>query len=662
MQPETKALSLHLTVLGRTLEHLGSQMYKRRDVAVAELVANAWDAGAKAVRLIIPSDDYDPVSSHIEIIDDGSGMDAATVQTAFLVIGRNRRATATNSKRPVMGKKGIGKLAGFGMARVMEITTWIGSDATNFTLDLAKLKASDGQSTIMPIDGQSITRPSWCKSTSGTRIVLRELKHKTPPEISKLVESLARRFSSRIRGEMEIVVNGLLVGDPMIALDVRFPKEGDITETLPSGKQISYHYGFSTETIKSPELRGFTIYVRGRTAQAPPFFFDVEGTASGQHSTKYVTGSIDADFLDEGLDDASDVISTDRQHIDWELPEVAEFKLWGEGLARKALRDCAETKGTKLKEWLIADEKIAPRINRLEKAAREQISKFLIILGKAEPDDSRAMDLADSLVQAYEYRHFHDVISMIETASQDPHELERLLGNLHEWKVLESRAILEIVRGRIGVIDRFRTMVAGDAPETKSSLSTDNLHDLIAGYPWLLNPEWQVLSEEKRISTQLREWGSEDIQSVDERLRYDFMALDDEKRLVIVEIKRSSHPVSFEELSRLEKYKERLAKSEYKDIFLVLVYGGTLDVSQDLKDNWLRRPDARLLTWAELHTRNKTYYEHYRAVLERDVDSGAFGAKEREIAETRKVLAGRTVHRDNVARRLGLGSQDSKLE
>jgi Histidine kinase-, DNA gyrase B-, and HSP90-like ATPase len=660
VEPQTSTpLDLHLTVLGRTLEHLGSQMYKRRDVAVAELVANAWDAGAKNVKLIIPEEDYDPLSSNIEILDDGCGMTAVAVQEEFLVIGRNRRTeSSASSKRVVMGKKGIGKLAGFGMARIMEITTWVGTESTHFMLDLAQLKASDGKSTDMPIKGESIPKPDWCKSANGTRIVLRSLKHKTAPDITKLMESLARRFSTSIRGEMCILVNGTAVGDPHIAVDFRFPETGQINETLPSGKEVSYHYAFATETIKSSELRGFTIYVRGRTAQAPPFFFDVEGTASGQHSTKYVTGSIDADFLDEGTDDASDVISTDRQHIDWELPEVAELKTWGEALARKALRDCAEAKGTQMKDWLIADEKIAARLGKLEKSARDQISKFLVILGKAEPDETRALDLADSLVQAFEYRHFHDVISMIETASDDPHELQRLLSNLHEWKVLESRAILEIVKGRIGIIDRFRSMVVNDAPETKSKLSDDNLHDLIAGYPWLLNPEWQVLSEEKKLSTQLQEWGHKDITAEDKELRYDFLALNDEKRLVIVEIKRSGHAVSFDELTRLDKYKERLSKSEHKEISVVLVYGGTIDVNQDYVDSWRARPDARLLSWAELHSRNKTYYEHYQAVLERDVDSPSFANKEREIANTRAVLAGGSVHRDAATRKEGLGTQD----
>ena len=84
-------LKLHLSVLGRTLEHLGTQMYKRRDVAIAELVANAWDACASNTRITLPETGYDPANSVIEIVDDGIGMTAESVQSDFLVIGRNRR-------------------------------------------------------------------------------------------------------------------------------------------------------------------------------------------------------------------------------------------------------------------------------------------------------------------------------------------------------------------------------------------------------------------------------------------------------------------------------------------------------------------------------------------------------------------------------------------
>jgi hypothetical protein len=45
------------------------------------------------------------------------------------------------------------------------------------------------------------------------------------------------------------------------------------------------------------------------------------------------------------------------------------------------------------------------------------------------------------------------------------------LGHLRNWQVLELRAILEILRGRLAVVDLFENMVRNDAPETALSVS-----------------------------------------------------------------------------------------------------------------------------------------------------------------------------------------------
>ena len=81
---EARDRDFHITVLGRTLEHLGTQMYKRRDVAIAELVANCWDAGATQVEISIPEvRDYRPATSIITLRDDGSGMGESSVEDEY---------------------------------------------------------------------------------------------------------------------------------------------------------------------------------------------------------------------------------------------------------------------------------------------------------------------------------------------------------------------------------------------------------------------------------------------------------------------------------------------------------------------------------------------------------------------------------------------------
>lgn len=651
-----------ITVLGRTLEHLGVQMYKRRDVAIAELVANCWDAGAENVFIQAPgSDTYDQHTSTIIITDDGLGMSETQVQHAYLVVGRNRRreGQVLTKGRPVMGRKGIGKLAGFGLAMQMTIETWQEGRRTRFTLDMNHLKQEDGQAEALPIIGTIGSPPPDTTSASGTRITLTNLKHSTSLNLGKLREALGRRFGRKVFGEMGIYVNGIQIETPYIEIEKRYPESGYATEQLEDGTTVAYYYAFAKSVIRSPEMRGFTIYVRGKTAQAPPFFFGVEGTASGQHATRYLTGVIEADFLDDGTDDASDLISTDRQEIDWENKRVTIFNTWGGNLTRRAFREWVKSRGDAVEEELLQDESLSNRIEQLDTPSQRQVSKFIQSLSQADPDPEHVKGLADSVLRAYEYRHFHDVIDQLEAVSDNPEQLQLTLFHLKEWKVLESRAILEIVNGRLNVIEKFHAMIVNNAPETASKLESDNMHDLLAGFPWLLNPEWQVLAEEKQVSTQLREWGSKDITDEDERMRFDFLALGDERKLVIIEIKRSGHPVSIDELHRLERYKERLSKAHSKDLYMVLICGGNIDLSPSAREAWNQRNDGEIREWKEIYERTHTYYEHYRAILEGDVHSQEFSRKQSEVAKTRIVLTRGGAYRGRKDRAKGIGPQDT---
>jgi hypothetical protein len=653
-----RAREFHITVLGRTLEHLGSQMYKRRDVAITELVANCWDAGATEVALTIPVPaSYDATTSLLTVTDNGSGMTEQEVDDSYLVIGRNRRAAGQPDPqgRRVMGRKGVGKLAGFGLAGRLQMKTWRDGWASTIELDAAALKTEQNSSKTLLVPGTVGPAEPSLPYPSGTKITMTALKHKTPPDIDGLHRALARRFSRTVRGAMEVTINGETLREPVLDLHLREPASGVATEDLGGGRTVTWWAGFS-KTVLPPELQGFTVLVHDKTAQAPPYFFAVEGTASGQHGTKYLTGVIEADYLDDGIDDDSDRVSTDRQEIDWDDEEAAPLKEWGDRLTRRLLRARTEQREKAAESHVNDDPELRERLEKLDAASADQVRKFVRALGAADTDDEKVRPLADTILRAFEYRQFHDFIGELDALAAEPEQLEMAVEYLRGWKVLESRAILEVIKGRLDIVDKFHSMIVNDATETASVVGNENLHDLIADYPWLINPEWQVLAEERTLSKQLQEWGAEDTPQ-GARSRYDFIALEGGGETIVIEIKRSGHAVELKDLQQIERYVDRLGQAR-ENIRGAFITGDRYALAQRTREDWDGRDNIELLTWAQVHERTRSYYQHYRAVLDSDIRDPHFDRKQREIARTRSVLES-GAYRGRAERADGLGPQDA---
>lgn len=113
-----------------TIEHLGSNMYSRLPNAVAELVANAYDADATEIVVRVVGSGE---TQYIVVQDNGHGMSRADVRDKYLRIGRNRRGSAATAlsesgKRTVSGKKGLGKLALFGIGHRIEVSRVFSDD------------------------------------------------------------------------------------------------------------------------------------------------------------------------------------------------------------------------------------------------------------------------------------------------------------------------------------------------------------------------------------------------------------------------------------------------------------------------------------------------------------------------------------------------------
>jgi HSP90 family molecular chaperone len=112
------------------LEHLGMNLYSNVPAVLSEVVANSWDADAENVNVTLEKG-----AETITIEDDGVGMTRDDVIDCFLTVGFKRRTTLGEftpiKKRKPMGRKGIGKLSSFSIARVIDVYTRFPTKASN---------------------------------------------------------------------------------------------------------------------------------------------------------------------------------------------------------------------------------------------------------------------------------------------------------------------------------------------------------------------------------------------------------------------------------------------------------------------------------------------------------------------------------------------------
>jgi len=332
MTEQTKSTELEMRFDPHTIEHLGLRMYSTLPTALAELISNAYDADAAEVviKLIEPKD----APKEIEIYDNGTGLTFDEINEKFLIIGRNRRkdgdTPSLQYKRLPTGKKGLGKLALFGLAKQIIIHTVKDSFENEFILDWDTLiNTSD---TYKP---QIITANGTTKEKNGTKITLKQLKRITPFDHESLADNLAKIFV--FTDDFKVIIE-TSAGDKIILDNLRKYKsinqefEWEIKDEpyIPnSSEYMGKIYGklITSEKPLSPQsgLRGVTLFSRGKLVNAPEFF----SNSTSSHFYQYLTGWLMVDFVDKL---PNDVISTNRQSLDWDNPEMQKLRDFLSGL------------------------------------------------------------------------------------------------------------------------------------------------------------------------------------------------------------------------------------------------------------------------------------------------------------------------------------------
>ncbi len=348
-----------------TIKHLGVRMYATLPPAIAEIVANSYDADASEVIVTLNEANGKPTS--IVVSDDGHGLTKDEINNKFLVIGRNRREDEGDNPslkfdRKPIGKKGLGKLALFGLATRITICTCHNGKQNKFVLDWDKLNAARGQYKPDAIEIDIET-----DQPDGTVVSLEGLKRKSPFDAEGLADSLSRLFIvdptfqliiQTSKGDRIAIDNGRRYR----SLNVQF--EWDVADTIFVPENSAYAGKISGKllTAKTPitpasGLRGVTLFSRQKLVNAPEFF----SSSTSSNFYQYLTGWINVDFID---DIEEDVISTNRQSLDWEHPETANLRKFLSGIIAQTnaewrrkrkeekQRELSETTGIDTDAWL----------------------------------------------------------------------------------------------------------------------------------------------------------------------------------------------------------------------------------------------------------------------------------------------------------------------
>lgn len=535
-----------------TVEHLGAKLYNVLPPVVGELVSNSWDADAQRVEITLPEGPL-RLESEVIVRDNGCGMDARDIQEAYLRIGLNRREITgrdtTPRGRPLMGRKGLGKLSAFGVADELEVRTVRDGHAICITLDYEQMRSWPKGTPYEPRVVGERTGPTSEKNH--TEVVIRRVRRTRPIEPDYIRRQLARRFTVigqrlAMQGDRFAVhVNGQAIRPQDRRSKAECKKVWDVAE-LPHGNTVDQSSGWEVSgwigiVEKSSQTeRGVDIFARGKAVELETMF-DLK-TTHIQFARAYVVGEIQADFLDSD----EDYISTARNSARWDSDAGQKLQEWGRTaltyVFEQWLQRQRKEKESKVLETSDFASWLDTRTSREQKIARKMVN--IIVFDKnIEPES--AEPLLQIVKTNIEFQAFQELVDEVEESGANAETLLRLFN---DWRVVEAREHLRLSDGRLEVMENLSLLIKEGALEVKQ------IQPLFEENGWLVNPTWGNVTGQTRYTDLLREHCREPKEPDEKDGRIDILGYAVGGEVHVVELKRPEKTLSRDDLEQIERY------------------------------------------------------------------------------------------------------------
>ncbi|HED3464851.1 TPA: ATP-binding protein [Enterobacter hormaechei subsp. steigerwaltii] len=573
LSTHTYEMQVSLSVLG----HLGINLYSNVAAVITETVANAWDADASEVHIKLTPDE-------ITISDNGFGMTINDMNSKYLTVGyqkrNNKDQLLTPKGRLPMGRKGIGKLSLFSIAKTVIVESIKDGEQHGLIMEVPAIehaiKSGAGRYYPEPLDAAQVT------VSQGTLVTLRDLnRSRIPATASALRKKLARRFSIIGSNDFKVYVDGVevtakeredlkhvqFVWDLNSGID--FLKEcpglitvTDISSALVESPRFDPKWNIKgwIGSIKQPSqlntpegnLNSIVVLSRGRLFQENI----LDDINDGGIYTKYLTGQLEADFLD--TDEDEDIATSDRQRVVEDDPryqylkslvKIALRKVAGQWSALREMQGAKEAKESNpvLVEW----------ISSLKPASQGYAEKMIAQIESLPLEDKpqEKKELFKHAIFAFERLRIKEMSR--ELAEAVIFNAEKLLPLLEKQDDLEATLYYEIAKSRVDVIQSFKGLVDNDEKEKV-------LQRYLFEHLWLLDPSWERIDGSPIMESRVnQEWDKIDAGlTEDERKgRMDIKYRSSAGKHIIIELKRASVLTSVATLvAQGNKYRQAVIK------------------------------------------------------------------------------------------------------
>ncbi|RAV02704.1 ATP-binding protein [Paenibacillus sp. YN15] len=528
------------------------------DIALTELVANAWDAGASEVSIVIP----DELSEELIVTDNGTGLTPDEFKLRWMTLGYNRlkhqgsnvlfpEGNGTGFRR-AFGRNGVGRhgMLCFSNEYTVE-TTHTSGIASKFIVSV-----TSGQQPFTLKHEQRI-------SGKGHGTVLRAKVERNLPD-PKIVRSLlSARFMQDPR--FQVTVNGL---------SIELMQHKGLIESkmikVNNGVTLEIVVIDSAKTAKTARQHGVAFWVGNRLVGEPSWTlgnYSIDGRTSfaKRHTIVVKTNDLfDAVMPDWSafrrfpiIDDVYRIVST---HI--------------ESLFKTSMKErVQETQRTVLYRH-------KSELSELHALGRVEVSQFIEQLTEEQPtiNHDHLSAAVQAIIQLEKSRSGANLIQKLSMLSEE--DVDGLNRLLDDWSVKDALVVLDEIDKRLLVIEAL-----GRFSQDPTTEELKTLHPLVLQARWLFGPEFDSPHYTSNVSltTAMSKLFQKKVDKdafFNARNRPDIIILENAtfstvcseefeddsplskmKRILIIELKRGGFAIGRDEMDQAGHYVEDLLNS-----------------------------------------------------------------------------------------------------